>query len=131
MDVQSGDDDRAGGEVSIRNDRSGALSTITTAEALACDLAPDGVALRAADTEQLFARARERLATADGATLVFPGDDEMARALFEFVLAERRCCARIAYELAFEPNRGEVRLTLRGSGAQIDGIRAWTKTTHR
>jgi hypothetical protein len=100
----------------------------TTAEALACDLPAEGVARRAADTERLFARAREWRPLPDGATLVFPGDDETARALFEFVVFERRCCAQLSYELAFVPDHSTVRLTMRGAGAQVDGIRAWAAT---
>ena len=97
----------------------------STAEALACDLPAAGLARRAVDTERLFARARERRPLPDGATIVFSGDDETARALFEFVAVERRCCAQLAYELAFVPDHSTVRLTMRGAGAQIDGIRAW------
>ena len=101
---------------------------MNTAQALACELHADGVARRAVDTERLFARARERRPLPDGATLVFSGDDETARALFEFVAVERRCCAQLSYELAFVPDHSTVRLTMRGTGAQIDGIRAWAAT---
>jgi len=95
------------------------------AAALACDLPAEAFARRAMDTTQLFDESRSRRALADGAELEFAGDDEVARALLDFVLAERRCCASLSYELAFVPDHSSVRLTLRGRGRQAEAIRAW------
>ena len=101
------------------------VAIVSSAAALACELPSDRLARRAIDTTQLFARARERRALADGAELEFPGDDATAQSLFDFVLFERACCAQLSYELAFIPDHSTVRLTLRGRGPQIEGIRAW------
>ena len=93
--------------------------------ALACALPEGEAGERRAEVGRLFARAERRFETEDGAELEYPGDDETARALLDFVLFERRCCAQLAYELRFIPEHGAVRLRISGSGSQVPAVRAW------
>ncbi len=53
----------------------------------------------------------------------FPGADDTARALIEFVLAERRCCPHFTYELGFAPDHQRVTLRLRAGGANLAALR--------
>ena len=94
-------------------------------EDLACTLATEELAPRGRATANLFDRAERRRRLPDGAELEFGGDDDAARALLEFVLLERRCCAQLTYELHFAPDHSTIVLRLRGRGRQSEAIRAW------
>jgi hypothetical protein len=99
-----------------------------TALALACSLPGDELQQRAVDSSTLFASAGARRALPDGAELEFTGDDRTAHGVLHFALAERRCCKELIFEIAFVPDHSTVRLRIRGTGPQVDGIRAWTET---
>jgi hypothetical protein len=99
-----------------------------TAQALACSLPGDELQQRAMDNSTLFASAGARRALPDGAELEFTGDDSTAHAVLHFALAERRCCKELTFEIAFVPDHSTMRLRIRGTGSQVDGIRAWTET---
>ena len=101
----------------------------TIAEGLSCALPPEELPRRAMDITTLFDRARTRRPIDDGAELTFAGDDAAARDLLDFILAERRCCATLSFELAFIPDHSTVVLRLQGRGEQGASIRAWAGAT--
>ena len=95
---------------------------------IACTLSAAGeVAERRATIEELFADVVEKHELPDGYEFVFPGDDNHARRLFQFVEAERKCCPFLSFELAFEHARGPVHLRLRGAVGVKDFLNEWMK----
>lgn len=54
----------------------------------------------------------------DGYALRFPGDDDWAHTLVDFVVHERECCRFLTFGLIFEPDHGAIWLHLSG-GAEI------------
>lgn len=72
---------------------------------------------------ELIAGAEETTALSDGYELRFPGSDEWARTLAEFIAAERECCAFFTFELVFQPQHGPISLRLRGP----DGVKDFMK----
>ena len=101
------------------------LDRDAVATGLACTLPPADLPRRADETRALFARATDVQPTADGATLVFSGDDATARALLELVLAERRCCAALTFELRSAPDHRTTTLHISGSEQHAAAIHAW------
>jgi hypothetical protein len=93
--------------------------------ALSCSLPEGEAGRRRAEVGALFARAELRTETEDGAELEYPGDDATARALLDFVLFERRCCAALTYELRFVPDHTRLRLRLAGPPELRQAVRAW------
>jgi hypothetical protein len=89
--------------------------TPATNPAIACALSPAELETRADRLSGLVGEALTSIELDDGFALAFAGDEETARRLFDFVIAERRCCPFFRFELVFEPNRGPVRLHLLGS----------------
>ena len=91
---------------------------------IACTLPTSDLAQRLDNTIiALFQQADGRQELEDGYRFRFPGTDEWADQLLDFVKFERNCCAFFAFDLAFEPNRGPIWLALRGS----DGVKAFVK----
>jgi len=101
------------------------LDPKAAAVALACTLPTADLPRRAGETRALFARAIDVQPTADGATLVFSGDDATARALLELVLAERRCCAALTFELRSAPDHSTTALRISGGERHAAAIHAW------
>ena len=76
---------------------------------------------RAPEVKSILSKATGRRITDDGVIVEFPNHDATARALLEFVLAERRCCAFFSYELGFSPR---LTLRLRASGLYLQPLKA-------
>jgi hypothetical protein len=76
---------------------------------------------RAPEVKSILSKATGRRTTDDGVIVEFPNDDATARAVLEFVLAERRCCAFFSYELGFSPG---LTLRLRASGMYLRPLKA-------
>jgi hypothetical protein len=79
---------------------------------------------RVPEVKTLLARATARRAADDGVIIEFPGDDATARTVLEFVLAERRCCARFTYEISFAPPNEQLTLSLRAAGPYLPALKA-------
>jgi hypothetical protein len=60
----------------------------------------------------------------DGYGFQFPGTDEWAAKLLEFITFERECCAFITFELLFEMEKGPIWLNLRGG----DGVKTFVES---
>lgn len=88
--------------------------------------------LNAADLDQrrqevgdsIFSQAEAWQELADGYQFRFPGSDEWADQLLDFIKFERRCCPFFKFELSFEPNQSYVWLSLRGGEGVKDFLRA-------
>jgi hypothetical protein len=89
---------------------------------IACTLSDKALAHRRENTiATLFQQAEARQELADGYTFRFPGTDQVADQLLDFIKFERRCCAFFTFELSFAPNEGPIWLSLRGG----DGVKAY------
>jgi hypothetical protein len=111
--------------VSLRDDRPNASPDIVDSGlAVACVLPPIDRAGRRVSVQDLLQHATRWTECEDGMLMEFPGGDETARALFEFVLAERRCCPHFTYELGFAPDHQRVTVRLRAAGAKLAALKA-------
>ena len=75
----------------------------------------------------LFSRVAETTELPDGRAYQFPGDEETARELVEFINFERHCCAFSTFELHFAPEHGPITLSLHGP----EGIREFLESYDR
>ncbi|MBD0369972.1 MAG: hypothetical protein ICV60_03895 [Pyrinomonadaceae bacterium] len=95
---------------------------------IACTLTDAGeIESRRASIEAVFAGVTEKRELADGYELLFPGDDDYARRLMQFVEAERKCCPFFIFELVFEQSSGPIHLRLRGGSGVKDFLNDWLK----
>ena len=98
----------------------------TDAEAaIACTLSDTDLAARMQGILADMARAEEVNELSDGYEFRFPGSDEWAVKLTEFVLGERNCCSFFKFELIFEPDHGPIWLRAGGS----DAVKSFMKTS--
>ncbi len=67
--------------------------------ALACKLPSQAFRSRLEEVALLFESARDTKELEDGFSFEFPGDDDSARRLLEFVNVERRCCPFVTFDL--------------------------------
>jgi hypothetical protein len=59
----------------------------------------------------------------DGYEFRFPGNDEWIEKLAQFVRFERECCRFLTFEITAGPDRGPIRLRLRGPAEAKEFIR--------
>src|SRR5204863_6170421 len=59
----------------------------------------------------------------DGYAFRYPGNNEWATRLMEFIVFERACCRFFTFELSFEPDQGPIWLRLRGGEAVKEFIK--------
>ena len=99
------------------------MNTITLNDIpIACTLSEVDLAKRRETTiATLFQQAIARQELDDGYRFCFPGTDEQADELLNFIKFERHCCAFFTFELSFEPNQGNIWFILRGG----DGVKAF------
>lgn len=71
----------------------------------------------------LFAGCRRVSELEDGYAFEFPGSRDQVEALARFITTERDCCPFFTFELVFEPDRGPVRLRMRGPRGAREFIR--------
>jgi hypothetical protein len=81
---------------------------------VACTLSGPEQAGRGLEVEGIFEGCLKAEEVEDGYEFLFPGDGAWAARLTEFVVFERGCCPFLAFELAFEPEGGPIRLRIRG-----------------
>lgn len=65
-------------------------------------------------TRDLFALSTGTTELDDGYEYAFPEGAALAKQLVGFVVEERECCPFLVFELFFEPDRGPIRLRVRG-----------------
>ena len=93
--------------------------------ALSCTLPEGEAGRRRAEVGRLFANARRVSELPDGVELEFAGDDATARALFDFVMFERQCCAQLRFDLRFIPEHSAVSLCITGAPELVAPIRTF------
>lgn len=81
---------------------------------IACTLSGPEQAERGVEVERIFGGCLRAGELEDGHEFFFPGGEEWAARLIEFIVFERGCCQFLAFELAFEPEGGPIRLRIRG-----------------
>lgn len=59
----------------------------------------------------------------DGYSFCFPGGEEVAARLLEFIAFERKCCPFMTFELVFESGQDQIQLRLRGPEGAKEFIR--------
>jgi hypothetical protein len=92
---------------------------------LSCSLPPSGADRRRIETATLFGNAVHCEWIEDGARLRFDASEQMARAVLDFVLVERECCAQLSYDIVAKPPHDHIALVLRGPAELRDAIHAW------
>ncbi len=100
-------------------------SELPVLAALSCTLPEGEAGRRRAEVGRLFADSRRVAELPNGVELEFAGDDAMARALFDFVMFERRCCAQLSFDLRFVPDHSVVRLCITGAPELVAPIRTF------
>ena len=94
---------------------------VFTAEVpLACPLTDSEQVTRKEEVNDLFKHAQQVNELADGYALRFPGGDNWANELMQFISFERRCCPFFSFALVFEPKQGPIWLHIRGP----EGVKA-------
>ncbi len=82
---------------------------------IACNLSAAEMAARERElADSVFSQAEQVEELADGYALRFPGSDEWANRLLQFITFERACCPFFSFELGFEPNQGPIWLRIHG-----------------
>jgi hypothetical protein len=85
-------------------------------EVIACLLSEREAAIRGEELAAgLFAQVAEVVELPDGYAFRFAGGESELTGLLELIVAERRCCPFLTFELAFEPHGGPLWLRMRGS----------------
>lgn len=81
---------------------------------IVCTLSTEERAQRADEVTDLLGDALEVRELQDGYAFRFPGSDDWATRLLDFIVVERRCCRFFTFELVFEPDQGAILLHVRG-----------------
>ena len=96
-----------------------------TLHTLGCSLPESAAGERRAEVGRLFAQSIGTTSHPDGIELEYPGDETTTRALFDFVLFERVCCAQLGFELRFQTPHRTVRLRISGAPELVRSIRSF------
>ena len=101
------------------------------ATGLACSLPATSMRQREAELRKLLASATRIYESEEGIIGEFSGTDEMAQALLDAVLFERRCCAPLTYALIFAPDHTNVALKIQAAPQYRAIIKAWLASEGR
>lgn len=97
---------------------------VDAALALVCALPAVGRDGRRVDVYTVVSQATSVSGSDRGVELAFPNTDDMAQVLLELALAERNCCARFQYSIAFPPNHASIELRIEAEGGLIKPLQA-------
>ena len=86
---------------------------------IACRLSGEGLKDRMEVVRELYSGVLSTRELADGYELTYPGSDEWAEKLTDFIRSERQCWPFFVFELKFEPEQGPIRMSIRGG----DGVK--------
>jgi len=82
---------------------------------VACNLTGAEYAMREEEViANIFGSCEQVQELSDGYAFRFPGDEQWAARLLQFVIEERKCCPFFTFNLLFEPEKGPIWLQLRG-----------------
>lgn len=90
---------------------------------LVCNLPLDSQAGRRVDVFAVLASALNARPLANGVELSFPNTDGAASSILNLVLAERHCCPRFDYEIAFEPDHSPLQLRVRANAELVNPLK--------
>ena len=90
---------------------------------IACSLSGHEQVERGEEVSDLFKGVQQVHELADGYAYRFPGTEEWATRLLQFIMGERSCCLFFTFELGFEPDQGPIWLHVRGP----EGVKAFMK----
>lgn len=90
---------------------------------IACSLTGREAASRKDSTAKILLRSLRVLEIENGYEFVFPGDSELVSRITELVVAERKCCLFLTFEILFEAAEGPIRLRVTGPDGAKDFIR--------
>jgi hypothetical protein len=89
---------------------------------LACTLDEDDLmARKQGDIAVLRGGVQSIAELPDGYELTFPGSNQWARNITEFILAERECCRFFTFETIYQHDGGQITLRIRG----LEGVKAF------
>jgi hypothetical protein len=98
------------------------MSTENNDLPIACELDEDDLmARKEGDIAVLRSGIQNVSELPDGYELTFPGSDDWARNIHEFILAERQCCRFFTFETIYQPDLGQIALRIRGP----EGVKAF------
>ena len=95
---------------------------MTTNIPVACTLTADELQERGQEISGLFDHVTEVKELADGYAFAFPGGDDQARVLLDFIVAERACCQFFTFDLQFPAPHEAIWLQVRGETAEVKEI---------
>jgi hypothetical protein len=98
---------------------------------LACTLTAAEMQARRQENAELLSRAIHAEDLPDGAVYTFPPTPELARAVLDFVLAERACCAFLTFTLRFASPHANIYLEIQGPVEMKPHIRFLSAATGR
>ena len=87
---------------------------------LACSISGPEQARRRGKLEEICEGCLRTVNLEDGYEFFFPGSEEWAFRLTEFIVVERACCPFFTFELVFEPGGGPIRLRVGGPAGTKD-----------
>jgi hypothetical protein len=90
---------------------------------IACSLSEHEQVTRGEEVSDIFKGVQQVHELADGYAYRFPGTEEWATRLLQFIMGERSCCLFFTFELVFEPNHGSIWLQICGP----EGIKGFMK----
>ena len=84
--------------------------TADDALGLVCTLPGSERAPRSVTLRDIISHARGWTELETGVALRFDGSDEVARLVFDLIVAERVCCAQFSYTMCFDPQHTSLEL---------------------
>jgi hypothetical protein len=92
--------------------------------ALVCKLPEGDRSQRRIEIQSLLQLRRALTCHPDGVEMEWDYSEDAARALLDFILFERSCCASFTYELRFVPPHKRIALRMRASAEQVEALQA-------
>jgi hypothetical protein len=96
-----------------------AADVVDSAMALVCSLPSAGRTERRASVQAVISQATTSREIENGISFSFENSDDVARSLFDLVLAERNCCAQFTYSIRFERDHRPIELRVEASGLAV------------
>jgi hypothetical protein len=96
-----------------------AADVVDSALALVCSLPADSRHERRISMNAVVSQATSRHELENGVSFLFENSDDIARSLFDLVLAERHCCAQFRYSILFAPEHQPIELRVEAAGPSV------------
>lgn len=97
---------------------------LTNKEGLACKLTgPELLKRKSMLQKEIFAQVLKSEEKDDGYTFYFKDDEDFLLTMMDYVLAEKKCCPFLTYQLSIQPNGEGISLSVSGPPPAKDMIR--------